>query len=95
MFTALVRCTPSHAFQHNQACRRTWKSLRLTWKMVFSSGLPAPVSRPMSLAHMLTSTMSATASANSADCGRGSGAMTGVTLRAAAQSESRKVRAAK
>lgn len=34
--------------------------------MVLSSGLPAPVSRPTSLAHMLTSTMSATASANSA-----------------------------
>ena len=38
-----------------------------TWKIVFSSGLPAPLSRPMSLAHMLTSTTSATASAKRAD----------------------------
>lgn len=36
--------------------------------MVLSSGLPAPLSRPTSLAHMLTSTTSATASANSALC---------------------------
>ena len=38
----------------------------LTWKMVLSSGFPEPCSRPMSWHQMLTSSTSATASANRA-----------------------------
>jgi hypothetical protein len=37
-----------------------------TWKIVFISGLPLPCSRPMSWHQMLTSSTSATASANRA-----------------------------
>ena len=43
-------------------------TLRLTWKMVFSRGLPLATSRPMSWHHMFTRRTSATAIANSAVC---------------------------